>query len=201
MDSGPNTRMRVLLVDSRDIAQLGFRELLSDEPWVERFIGARNAAQALVLARDQRPHVAILGASHSTQKAAELCTRLGKHAPHTRVLLVTSEPISVRRARTVGAAGTVPSTWRGHEITGAARVVGLGMSVFVSEAERPRLLTGREQEVLELIGSGATNREIAEQLSLSPNTVKDHASGLYRKMKARNRAEAVIRAQQLGLLE
>ena len=193
--------MRVLLADSRDIAQLGFRELLADEPWVERFIGAHSAAQALLLARDHRPHVAILGASHSAQKAAELCGRLNEQSPRTRVLLVSSEPISTRRARAVGAAGTVPSTWRGHEITGAARVVGLGMSVFAAEADRPGLmLTGREMEVLELIGSGATNREIAEQLALSPNTVKEHASALYRKVNARNRAEAVIRAQQLGLL-
>jgi two-component system response regulator DesR len=80
-------------------------------------------------------------------------------------------------------------------------MVGLGMTVFAPESEQPpNLLTGREREVLEMIAGGATNREIADRLFLSPHTVKDHTSALYRKMKARNRAEAILRAQRLGLL-
>jgi len=61
-------------------------------------------------------------------------------------------------------------------------------------------MTEREREVLDLIAAGATNREIAERLYLSPDTVKEHASTLYRKLQARNRAEAVQRAQRIGLL-
>jgi two-component system response regulator DesR len=64
----------------------------------------------------------------------------------------------------------------------------------------PNLLTEREREVLGMIAGGATNREIAERLYLSPHTVKDHTSTLYKKMNARNRAEAIVRAQRLGLL-
>ena len=54
--------------------------------------------------------------------------------------------------------------------------------------------------MLDLIASGATNREIAEQLFLSPHTVKEHTSSLYRKLQVRNRAEAVQQAQRLGLI-
>ena len=61
-------------------------------------------------------------------------------------------------------------------------------------------LSEREREVLDLIASGATNREIAERLYLSPHTIKEHTSTLYKKLKARNRAEAVRRAERLGLL-
>ena len=57
----------------------------------------------------------------------------------------------------------------------------------------------REREILGLIAGGATNREIAGALLLSPHTVKEHTSTLYRKLGARNRAEAVQRAQRLGL--
>jgi two-component system response regulator DesR len=62
------------------------------------------------------------------------------------------------------------------------------------------MLSEREREVLDLIAAGSTNREIAEQLFLSPHTVKEHTSTVYRKLQARNRAEAVQRAQRVGLL-
>ena len=193
--------MRVLLVDARDVVHYGFRGLLHDEPWVERMFGARSPVQGLAVARTSRPQVAVLGSSLTNQRAVELCESLVEWSAEIRVLVLTAEPISRRRAQAVGAAGVVPSTWRGRDVVGAVRAVSLGMSVFAAEPEAPvRLLTGRELEVLELIGSGATNREIAEELTLSPNTIKDHTSALYRKVRARNRAEAIVRAQELGLL-
>jgi two-component system response regulator DesR len=193
--------MRVLLVDGRDVVHFGVRELLRGELWVERLFSALSPAQAIALARSYTPHVALLGASLSIQRVSDLCPRIAAASPATRMLLLAAEPISARRAQAAGVAGAVPSNWRGRDIAGAARTVALGMSVFAAEAEpAERLLTSRELEVLELIGSGATNNEIAHQLTLSPNTVKDHTSTLYRKMKARGRAEAVVRAQQLGLL-
>ena len=61
-------------------------------------------------------------------------------------------------------------------------------------------LSDREREVLAGVAAGATNREIAAELFLSPHTIKEHTSTLYRKLEVRNRAEAVQRAQRLGLL-
>jgi len=80
------------------------------------------------------------------------------------------------------------------------RMVGDGQEVF-RESTNPAVpsLTERESEILGLIAGGATNREIAGALYLSPHTVKEHTSTLYRKLGARNRAEAVQRAQRLGL--
>jgi two-component system response regulator DesR len=80
-------------------------------------------------------------------------------------------------------------------------MVGLGMTVFAPEADGEHaMLSERERQVLEMIASGSTNREIAERLFLSPHTVKDHTSALYRKIGARNRAQAILRAQRLGIL-
>jgi DNA-binding CsgD family transcriptional regulator len=74
------------------------------------------------------------------------------------------------------------------------------MTVYARQAEGPATpLSPREREVLELIGAGATNREIAERLFLSPHTIKDHTTALYRKLGVRNRAEATRKAEQLGL--
>ena len=84
----------------------------------------------------------------------------------------------------------------------AVRRVGMGMTTFAPKADQPvPMLSEREREVLELIAGGSTNREIAQRLYLSPHTVKEHTSALYRRLNARNRAEAVQRAQRIGLLE
>jgi ATP/maltotriose-dependent transcriptional regulator MalT len=80
-------------------------------------------------------------------------------------------------------------------------MVGLGMDVFEpgpTSVDAP--LSEREREVVSLIAAGSTNREIAEELFLSPHTVKEYTSGVYRKLGVRNRAEAVKRAQSLGLI-
>ena len=88
-----------------------------------------------------------------------------------------------------------------RDVVAAVRMVGLGMTMFPRKSEQPApLLTEREREVLDLVAAGSTNREIAEQLFLSPHTVKEHTSALYRKLGARNRAEAVQLAQRIGLL-
>ncbi|HEX8074402.1 MAG TPA: response regulator transcription factor [Thermoleophilaceae bacterium] len=195
-------RLRVLLVDGQDLIHWGFKMLLAAESWVERFVAAHTAAQALELARRYQPHVAVIDLQLSGESGAELCERIRESSRGTRVLLMSGvDRVSAHSARAVGASGFVPKAWGARDIAGAARMVGLGMTVFAPEAEQPpSLLTDREREVLGMIASGSTNREIAEQLYLSPHTVKDHTSALYRKMKARNRAEAILRAQRLGLL-
>ena len=195
-------RLRVLLVDGQDLVHWGFKMLLSAETWVERFDAAHNSAQALELARRYQPDVAVIDLQLSGESGVELCEQIREESPSTRVLLMSAvDRVSAHSARAVGATGFVPKGWGARDIAGAARMVGLGMTVFAPESEQPpNLLTEREREVLEMIAVGATNREIADRLFLSPHTVKDHTSALYRKMKARNRAEAILRAQRLGLL-
>ena len=80
-------------------------------------------------------------------------------------------------------------------------MVGLGMTVFQPQTEMAPALSPREREVLDLIARGSTNREIAAALHLSPHTIHEHTSSLYRKLGARNRADAVQRAARLGLTD
>jgi two-component system response regulator DesR len=109
--------------------------------------------------------------------------------------------MSAAAARAAGASGFVSKDSGATEIISAVRAVAAGMTRFEPRAEQPEpLLTTRERDVLALIAAGATNREIAERLFLSPHTVKEHTSTVYRKLGARNRAEAVLRAQRIGLL-
>jgi two-component system response regulator DesR len=109
--------------------------------------------------------------------------------------------ISARAARAAGAAGFVSKDCSAQEIAKLVRMAGDGMDVFTDTPDiGAPMLTGREREILGVIAEGATNREIAAALFLSPHTVKEHTSTLYRKLGARNRADAVQRAQRLGLL-
>jgi DNA-binding NarL/FixJ family response regulator len=196
-------RLRVLVVDDHDVVHWGFRLLLTDQAWVERCLSARSGEEAISLANRYEPHVALVDLFLGAESGADVCEALRRECPGTRVLLISGAGrISPHAARAAGASGFVSKDWGAHDVAMAVRMVGLGMTVFTrSSEERPvNALSEREREVLDLIASGATNREIAERLYLSPHTIKEHTSTLYRKLKARNRAEAVRRAERLGLL-
>jgi DNA-binding NarL/FixJ family response regulator len=194
-------RLRVLVVDDHDVVHWGLRSLLGAQPWVERCLAAHNEEEALALARRYEPHVVLLDLFVGSESGAEICVRLLEALPSTKVLFISGAGrISAAAARAAGASGFVTKDWAAGDVANAVRMVALGMSVFEPTAdEPPGGLSPREREVLELIATGATNAEIAAQLFLSPHTVKEHTSALYRKLGVRNRAEAVQRAQRLGL--
>ena len=191
------------MVDDHEVVHWGFRVLLGEQSWVERCLAARTGAEALELARSFEPDVALVDLFLAGESGAELCEAIRKVSPSTRVLLISGAGrMSPATARAAGASGFVSKDAGAAEVTTAVRRVGMGMTTFAPKAEQPApLLTEREREVLEQIAAGSTNREIAERLYLSPHTVKEHTSALYRKLNARNRAEAVQRAQRIGLLE
>jgi DNA-binding NarL/FixJ family response regulator len=195
-------RLRVLIVDDHEVVHWGFRLMLGEQPWVERCLSARNGEQALALALRYEPHVALVDLFVGQESGAEICERLRSRSPITNVLLISGAGrISPSAARAAGAAGFISKDWPAADIAGAVRMVGLGMTVFrPNEAPQGPPLSEREREVLEEIASGATNREIAGRLYLSPHTVKEHTSSLYRKLGVRNRAEAVQRAQRTGVI-
>ena len=194
--------LRVLIVDDHDVVHWGFRVMLGQQPWVQRCLSARNEAEALALTRRYDPHVALVDLFVGAESGPEICERLKSLSPRTQVLMISGAGhISPNAARAAGAAGFVSKDWPAADIARAVRMVGLGMTVFPPRMEPTSTrLTDREQQVLDLMASGATNREIAGELHLSPHTVKEHTSALYRKLEVRNRAEAVSRAQRMGFL-
>jgi two-component system response regulator DesR len=196
-------RLRVLVVDDHDVVHWGFRLMLGELDWVERCLSARTGDEALDLTRRYAPDVALVDLFLGEESGPDVCERLRGERPELRVLLISGAGrISVSTARACGASGFVPKDWPAADIARAVRMVALGIALFEpAPAPAPQLvLSGREREVLERVAAGATNREIAAQLHLSPHTVKEHTSALYRKLEVRNRAEAVQRAQRLGLL-
>lgn len=196
-------RLRVLVVDDHEVVQWGFRLLLGEQPWVERCLAARTGTEALELVKRFRPHVALVDLFLSDESGADVCKSIRATSPSTRVLLISgSGRMSPAAARAAGASGFVSKDLEARDVASAVRMVGLGMTQFSPRSGQPaQLLSDREREVLEMIAAGATNREIAKRLYLSPHTVKEHTSALYRKLRARNRAEAVQRAQRMGVLQ
>jgi DNA-binding NarL/FixJ family response regulator len=196
-------RTTVLLVDDHDVVHWGLRSLLSSQTWVARCLSAHNGQEAVDLATRYSPHVALVDLFLGTESGAELCERLRKAEPRTRVLLLSGAGrISAAAARAAGASGFVPKDWPAADVCRAVQAVAAGRTVFEASAgpATPAGLSAREREILGLIATGATNPEIAKTLHLSPHTVKEHTSALYRKLEVRNRAEAVRTADQRGLL-
>jgi len=199
-------RLRVLVVDDQEVVTWGLRAELSRHHWVERCLQAGSGAEALELARRYRPHVALVDIALGSESGVELCRRLRAETPATQVLLMSSgESVASRALDGAGACGFISKRWKVDEIVAAIRIVGLGMRLELRPLGRPgassgTTLTPREEQVLSLMARGATNEQIAAELGLSVHTVKQHARAAYRKLDARNRTDAVLRAQRLGLI-
>ena len=192
--------LRVLVVDDHDVVQWGFRLLLERQSWVERCLAASSGAEAVQVCRKVQPEVALVDMLLGSESGAEVCEEIHQVSPDTRVLLISGAGIiSPNVARTAGAAGFISKDWSAVDVVRAVRRVSQGHEVF-AEAPLDSPLSDREQEVLSLIATGSTNKEIAGQLHLSPHTVKEHTSAIYRKLGVRNRAEATRQAQRLNIL-
>jgi DNA-binding NarL/FixJ family response regulator len=196
-------RLRVLVVDDHDVVHWGLRVMLGRQPWVRACLHARDGADAVEIARRRTPHVALVDLFIGDESGPEICGRILAVSPGTRVAFISGAGrISAAAARAAGARGFIPKDWPAERVARAVRLLGAGRVVFPEAPEpTPTTLTPRERDVLELIATGATNPEIGQRLGLSAHTVKEYASAVYRKLEVRNRAEAVQRAQKLGLVE
>lgn len=194
--------LRVLVVDDHDVVHWGFRLLLDRQSWVASCDGASGLEVAVEKAARLRPDVALIDLMLGPDSGAEACSEILAVSPATRVLLISGAGrISPSVARTAGASGFISKDWGAADVVKAVRMVALGSEVFADSGAGDSVgLSEREREVLGLIATGATNNEIAGNLFLSPHTVKEYTSAIYRKLGVRNRAEAVRNAQGLGLL-
>ncbi len=199
--AGEEGKLRVLVVDDHDVVQWGFRLLLERQSWVERCLAASDGAEAVDVCRKLQPEVALVDMLLGSESGAEVCEEIRAVSPRTRVLLISGAGvISPSVARAAGASGFISKDWSAVDVVKAVRMVSLGSEVFADNAALDSPLSEREQEVLSLIATGSTNKEIAGHLHLSPHTVKEHTSAIYRKLGVRNRAEATRQAQRLKIL-
>jgi DNA-binding NarL/FixJ family response regulator len=199
--AGRVTGVRVLVVDDHDVVHLGFRLLLTSQDWIERCVAAHDATEAVTLARRYEPHVVIVDLSVGQGSGPQVAEAVRTAIPSTRLILLSSAGhLSVSAAKRLGSSAMLPKRARAHDIARVVRHVAAGGRHFPQVGVESSRLSDRECEVLTLLANGRTNREIAAKLHLAPDTVKNHAAAIYRKLGVRNRTEAARRGDELGLL-
>lgn len=195
-------RFRLLVVDDHEVVNWGLRVLLTQEDWVQRCVTARSAEQAVAHARRYDPHVALIDVHLGGESGVDVARQVKEIRPGVRILLMSGAgPVAPKALRVAKAAGFVSKAWLPEDIVRAIRIVGLGKTLDMSfPAPLDAMLSRRERDVLALVATGATNAQVAQALNLSMHTVKQHASAAYKKLSVRNRAEAVLQAERLGLI-
>jgi len=202
-------RIRILLIDDHAVLRAGLANLLALERDLVVVGEADNGEAGVRLVPQCRPHVAIVDVSMTGIDGVETSKRIRRIAPEVRILMLTSSESAADAARSIDAGASAYLTKRlaHEEIVSVIRRVHAGhksiqMGVAPpSAAPRPELLSGRELEVLRLMRQGNSNVEIGRQLGIAERTVKSHVTAIFMKLNASDRAGAVARGFDLGLLQ
>jgi DNA-binding NarL/FixJ family response regulator len=212
-------RIRVLIADDHAIVREGVHQLLSQQTDIEVVGEAADGAQALALARQLQPDLVLMDIGMPGMNGLEATRALKAEQPETNVLVLTMQEGEEYffRLLEAGAAGYVLKGAGSAELLSAIRAVQQGgvylnplmtKKVLGDMLKRPEQvnaasdpLTPREREVLKLIAEGKTNREIADELVLSLNTVQTHRLHLMEKLNLHNRTELVKYAMRRGLIQ
>ncbi len=199
----------VLLADDHALVRRGFRRLLEDDPSIEVVGEASNGEEAIRMTSELKPTVVVMDAAMPGTSGLAAIPAVLAAAPSVRVLMLSmhSEETLVRQALDAGASGYVLKSALDLDLAAAVHRVAAGEKVLdpaVSKApaagsERSRL-TPRELQVLQLICSGLSNREMAQKLELSVNTVAVHRTNIMNALNVHKTAELVVYAMQHGLV-
>lgn len=211
-------RFRILIADDHPVFRYGLRALLQAEPMIEVVGEATTGDEVIGLAASLQPDVILMDLNMPGINGIEATRRILTTTSHINILVLTmfDDDDSVFAAMRAGARGYLLKGAEGDETVRAIHVVSSGEAIFSPAIARrlmqyfgalrpttpPQVfpdLTEREREILTLIAQGYTNMAIAEQLVLSPKTVRNHVSNIFSKLQAVDRAEAIIRARNAGL--
>ena len=206
--------LTVFLVDDHEMVRRGVAELLNEEDDLTVIGQAALVSEALARIPALRPDVAVLDIRLPDGNGIELCRELRSRMPDLHCLMLTSftDEQAMMDAILAGAAGYVIKDIKGLDLVSAIRTVGVGRSLLDNRAaaalmeklrttaEKPgplAALTDQELAVLNHIGEGLTNRQIAEQMFLSEKTVKNYVSRLLAKLGMERRTQAAVLVTQI----
>lgn len=212
--------IRVLIADDHAVVRAGLRTLIGAEPGMDLVGEATGGEEVLALAGALRPDVAVLDLSMPGLDGLEATRRIKREHPNVRILILTvhEDEALLREAIRAGASGYIIKHAAEAELIAAIHTVEIGeiyvhpkmLRALLAEPEPPQpaaptgqsprdVLTPREMDILRFIVQGYTNRQIAEELSLSVRTVEGHRGNLTEKLGLHSRVELVRYAREHGL--
>ena len=212
--------VRVLLVDDDDLMRAGLRSVLSSDETIEVVGEAGDGRRAIAAVRDLRPDLVLMDIRMPDLDGISATRQVLAGSPDVKVVVLTTfeDDDYIFDALGAGASGFLLKRTKPEELISAIHTVADGDSLLSPSVTRrvidrmatqpvPGLsgarlddLTPREREVLELVGRGLSNREIAESFVIEESTVKTHVKRILMKLGLRDRVQAVIFAYETGLI-
>jgi two-component system, NarL family, response regulator DevR len=206
--------LKVFLVDDHEMVRRGVADLLDEEADLTVVGQASSVAEALARVPAIMPDLVVLDVRLPDGNGVELCRELRSEMPTLNCLMLTSytDEDAMLEAILAGAGGYVIKDIKGSALLSAVRTVGSGQSLLDNRAAAALIsrlranaaepgplagLTGQERVLLDLIGEGLTNRQIAERMFLAEKTVKNYVSRLLAKLGMQRRTQAAVLATEL----
>ena len=209
--------IRLMLADDHRMLREGLRRSMADQGF--DVVGeARDGEEAVRLADDLRPDVILMDVTMPEMDGVEATRHIKKARSEVRIVMLTmhADQEVLASAIRAGASGYLVKDCSTEEIASAVRMAAGGETALspqlaasmldeVRKLDQPaneedRVITKREEEVLQLIADGCSTPEVAERLFISQKTVKNHLASIYQKLDARDRTQAVLQAVRMGIV-
>ena len=220
-------KLRVLLVDDHHMFLLGIRSIVLEDEGIEVVGEAYNGQEAYEKTKELQPHIVVMDLNMPVCDGLEALKRIKADMPEVKVIILTvnDRDENLFEALRHGASGYLLKNILPQELTTFIHMVQRGEAIisgtmalkifqYFSQREQSNvttektkdkketdLLTRREKEILQEVMIGATNREIAKNLFISENTVKNHIRNIMEKLQINNRVQVATYALQHGLLQ